>query len=285
MSELFSLVKRAWLPVRRTSGERLWIEPAGITSAFDRDPIAALDFPRPDWNAAVAEFLIGVLACALAPADETAWRELWKGPPSPERLAEALERLAFAFNLDGDGPRAFQDLDPLAEAEEKEVAQLLIDAPGAIALTKNTDHFVKRSLTPALCPAYAAAALITLQTYAPAGGAGHRTSLRGGGPLTTLVEPAASAKGGIAAASMWRILWANAPKLLAGDEPPFELPPDDPAWARIFPWLAQTQTSEGKKITGPDDGHPVFMPFFASPRRIRLVLKQRRTPLARLAAR
>ena len=168
----FNLIHEAWLPVRRASGQGLWLKPADITGDLSGDPIVALDFPRPDWNAAVTEFLIGLFTCVLAPEDEKAWRKHCLEPPSPEALAEKLERLAFAFNLDGDGPRAFQDLDPLLDAEEKEIAQLLIDAPGAIALTKNTDHFVKRASTPALCAPYAAAALITLQTYAPAGGAG-----------------------------------------------------------------------------------------------------------------
>lgn len=270
----FNLIYEAWLPVRRASGERLWIRPADITCDLDGDPVVAFDFPRPDWNAAVTEFLIGLFTCALAPENEKQWRRSWLEPPSTDVLAGKLERIAFAFNLDGDGPRAFQDLDPLLEAEEKEVAQLLIDAPGAIALTKNTDHFVKRASTPALCVPYAAAALIALQTFAPAGGAGHRTSLRGGGPLTTLAEPAASAKTDKNIKSLWRRLWANACILPPQEQPPFPLPRNHPAWALIFAWLAPTRTSDGKKVTGPDDGHPLLTPFFATPRRIRLLFEQ-----------
>ena len=270
----FNLIHEAWLPVRRASDERLWIKPADITSYLSGDPIVALDFPRPDWNAAIKEFLIGSFTCALAPEDEKKWRHYWQEPPSPKSLSEKLERIAFAFNLDSDGPRTFQDLDPLLDAEEKEIAQLLIDAPGAIALTKNTDHFVKRAATPALCVPYAAAALITLQTYAPAGGAGHRTSLRGGGPLTTLAEPAASARADKSITSIWYRIWANAPILHAGEQPPFHLPSDHPAWARIFPWLAATKTSDGKKVVGPDGGNSILMPFFAAPRRIRLMYEK-----------
>ncbi|WP_239500552.1 type I-E CRISPR-associated protein Cse1/CasA, partial [Streptococcus pneumoniae] len=65
-----------------------------------------------------------------------------------------------------------------------------------------------------------------LQTYAPSGGAGHRTSLRGGGPLTTLLAPA---RKGRAVATLWDRVWTNVP----------DADPDagaaDPA--RIFPWL------------------------------------------------
>ena len=69
------------------------------------------------------------------------------------------------------------------------VGALLIDTPGANALRKNTDLFVKRGRIEVLSRAAAAIGLFTLSAYAPAGGAGIRTSLRGGGPLTTLLLP------------------------------------------------------------------------------------------------
>ena len=96
-------------------------------------------------------------------------------------------RVAHAFDLDGPGPRFLQDLDPLEGADDKEIAALLIDAPGAQTLRNNADLFVKRGGAPVLSRATAAMALCTLNAYAPSGGAGHRTSLRGGGPMTTLV--------------------------------------------------------------------------------------------------
>ena len=126
----FNLIADPWLPVRRLSGGREWIAPSGLTSHFTDDPIVALDFPRPDWNAAVTELLIGLLATVMAPEDTTAWADLWETPPTPEALAEKLATVRFAFNLDGDGPRCFQDFDPLSNLELKPVAALLIDAAG-----------------------------------------------------------------------------------------------------------------------------------------------------------
>ncbi|MGG2362666.1 type I-E CRISPR-associated protein Cse1/CasA, partial [Salmonella enterica] len=82
---------------------------------------------------------------------------------------------------------------------------LLIESPGANTLKKNLDHFVRRGRVEVLAPAAAAMALFTLQTFAPSGGAGHRTSLRGGGPLTTLVRPGTVA--GLSDA-LWPLLWA-----------------------------------------------------------------------------
>jgi CRISPR system Cascade subunit CasA len=259
-----NLIEDRWLPVRRRSGARDWIAPTGITVVAD-DPATALDFPRPDWNAAVAEFLIGLLAAALHPGDVDEWADRWREPPSPDDLTAALAPLAFAFNLDGEGPRAFQDLDSLENAEGKPVASLLIEAPGENTIKKNSDLFIKRGLVEALSPSYAAAALITLQTYAPSGGAGHRTSLRGGGPLTTLVSP--RGVHGVSS-SLWATLWSNVPEVEFDALPPPNAPMAE--WARVFPWLAPTLTSEksGTAVI-PGDASPLLV-FFANPRRIRL---------------
>lgn len=265
-----NLITDPWLPVRRLSGRRDVVRSADITSDFVGDPILALDFPRPDWNAAVTEMLIGLLACVMAPEDDEEWADLWAAPPPPEELHAKLAPLAFAFNLGGDGPRCFQDLDPLTDSEEKPINGLLIDAPGAIALTKNTDLFVKRTEEPCLSPGFAAAALITLQTYAPSGGQGNRTSMRGGGPLTTLPLPLRIlARPGDAhvVTTLWDTVWASVPArdgvvpLPASHEPQ--------SWARIFPWLAAARTSEKDRATLPEHGHPLQC-FFATPRRIRI---------------
>ena len=266
----FNLITTRWLPVRRLSGRRDWIGPANIADGFADDPILALDSPRPDWNPAVTELLIGMLAVVMAPASTEAWAELWAAPPTPEELARRLERIAFAFDLDGDGPRCFQDRDPLADCDEKPIAAMLIDAPGENAERKNTDLFVKRADAFALCPAYAAAALATLQTYAPAGGQGNRTSLRGGGPLTTLALPRRKivVDGHEAVATtLWDAVWANVP--LSDRRNPVPDAQGATEWHGIFLWLAPTRTSEKNRATLPEHGHPL-QHFFGMPRRIRL---------------
>jgi CRISPR system Cascade subunit CasA len=202
----------------------------------------------------------------LPPEDDSEWAKLWGNPPSPEDLAERLVPLAFAFNLDGEGPRCFQDVDPLADCEEKPLSALLIDAPGANALTKNADLFVKRSEKLALCPAYAAAALITMQTYAPAGGQGNRTSMRGGGPLTTLPLPRRRSPEGGVITTLWDTVWASVP--CRGEDDP--LPEGTAAaWATVFPWLAPARTSQNDLSTTLEHGH-VLQCYFGTPRRIRL---------------
>jgi CRISPR system Cascade subunit CasA len=171
---------------------------------------------------------------------------------------EVFQPLAFAFELFGAGPRFLQDLTLEADTpSEERIERLLIEAPGENTLRQGKDHFVKGGQIEALCSACAATALLALQINAPSGGQGHRTGLRGGGPLTTLI---------VHPESLWQTLWLNV--LLAGDlagEPRGKDRPED-----RFPWLAPTRTS-GKEGRGTTlaDVHPLQM-YWAMPRRIRL---------------
>ncbi len=256
---MFNLITTPWLPIHRASGARAVIAPHEVTEGFEADPVLALDFGRPDFDGAVSEFLIGLLSVACAPQDLGDWTEAWLRPPEPARLQQALAPLAFAFDLEGEGPRCFQDLDPLADCEELALRQLLIEAPGANTLRNNADLFQKRGSLD-FTPAETAAALITLQCYAPSGGAGHRTSLRGGGPLTTLLT-LARLRAGAPLLTLWDRLWPN---VLDREEPAPALD------AALFPWLGPTRTSTKGEVTTEGQVHRL-QAFFACPRRIRLV--------------
>lgn len=267
---MFNLIEGSWLPARRLSGAKADIRPCDITSAFDTDPILALDFPRPDWNAAVTELLIGLLAGAMVPDGKEEWADTWANPPSPSDLESRLSPLAFAFNLDGAGPRCFQDLDTLSSEKARPISALLIDAPGENAEKKNTDLFVKRAGVVGLSFAHATAALVTMQTYAPAGGQGNRTSMRGGGPLTTLPMPRRriDVEGRVhLVTTLWDLVWASVQDRSRVGAVPSA--PNDPAWNLIFPWLATTRTSEGDRSVTPEGAHPLQQ-FFGMPRRLRL---------------
>ncbi|NQW10760.1 MAG: type I-E CRISPR-associated protein Cse1/CasA [Alphaproteobacteria bacterium] len=259
----FNLIHDAWIPVRRAGGGQAMVRPAEVVAGIDLDPVVAVAAPRPDLTGALTELLVGLLAAAATPADIDEWLDWWQAPPSLDDLETRLAAIAPAFDLDGDGPRAFQDLARLEDAggEPSGVERLLIDAPGDQSLRNNTDLFVRRGRVSVLSRAAAAAALVTLQTYAPGGGRGHRTSLRGGGPLTTLVVPDT----GEAMPPLWRTLWANIPigGRTGGGE---ALTP------RVFPWLAPTRTSEKGEVTTPLDADPLQV-FFGLPRRIRLLFE------------
>lgn len=259
---MFNLLTDPWLSVIRRHTGRCVIRPAQITESLDTDPVIAIDWPRPDFRIATLELLTGLLATAVPPRDGDDWLDWWREPPESAALDKAFAPFAHAFELDGDGPRFLQDLENLESGAEP-IERLLIEAPGEATNTKNTDLMVHRGRVAALSRATAAIALYTFQSWAPAGGAGNRTGLRGGGPLVTMVMPGP-------APTLWRMLWANVP---TGGEPPTrdELP-------RVFPWLAPTVISEGTTVVTPQTAHPLQC-WWGMPRRIRLDFMTSETPL------
>ena len=268
----YDLRRESWIPFRRRSGRVEWGAPALLTDRINDDPVVALAAPRPEFDGALHEFLSGLLTVALGPADEGAWRAWWDTPPSPDELRAAFDRLPNAFDLEGDGPRFRQDASAadLAGVGVGDVEQLLIEAPGDQTTKFNKDLFIKRDRVARLSRPAAAMALLTMQTYAPGGGQGHRTSLRGGGPLTTLVDPRVTPDGEWREAEqpLWRLLWANVETAAQWARRAPGVPPV--ALADLFPWLGPTRTSEkGRAPVTPADAHPV-QAYFGLPRRIRL---------------
>lgn len=254
----FDLRFEPWLPLRHGDGTIHWSTPDAVAAD---DTATGLSAPRADFDAALTEFLIGLLTVAMQPADEDEWYHWWNNPPPPSELRKRFEALPPAFDLDGDGPRLFQDLEAadLAKCDVAPVQELLVDA-------KNSTLFVKPGQVNVMSRAAAAMALITLQTYSPAGGRGHRTSLRGGGPLTTLADPrrTAAITDRQADRRLWRLLWANVQTRKQWREAAHQ--PAD-----VFPWLGPTRTSEAGTgtPTTPADVHPL-QAYFGMPRRVRL---------------
>jgi len=73
-------------------------------------------------------------------------------------------------------------------------------------------------------------ALFTFQAHSRSRGAGNRTSMRGGGPMVTLVDP-----GG----GLWPLVWGNVPE-------------GRPGALRDLPWMRPTRTSEkGEQVLPP----------------------------------
>lgn len=270
MGQFCNVLTFPWIPFRRKSGEVVWCPPSAITDGIDSDPIMEIAAPRPDFAGAIAEFTVGILSTGFAVGDEAEWRMLWEKPPTPTVVAQRFSSLLAAFNLDGDGPRFLQDISAkdFADAREIPIEQLLIDAPGDQTTKFNKDLFIKRDRVERMGRSAAVMALITLQTYAPGGGQGHRTSMRGGGPLTTLVDPSDMIGGGsLTERPLWYKLWANVSTKAQWAE---QLGSGNRELKDKFPWLAPTRTSEkGKPTTTPQDGHPL-QAYFGMPRRIRL---------------
>ena len=260
----YNLLHEPWIPVRYEDGETGWIEPWRVTDP-DRPPIA-LAAPRPDFNGALIQFLIGLVQTCCPPETERDWRRWFKQPPTPDELKAAFSRYEHAFNLDGDDPRFMQDLGDLSQGSEKGLQLLLLDGPAQNATDRNKDHFVKSIPHLELSPAFAAAALLAFQlnVYSTAAGKGYRlqSSLRGSGPVTTLLLER----------DLWTTIWTNvitrAELEALGSAREHEKGHD------IFPWLAVTRSSEEGMITTKEDVNPNQM-YWPMPRRVRLQGSQR----------
>ena len=247
---MLNLISDHWIPVLRRSG-RDTIRPDQIAEPDVLRP----DWPRADLNLACLELLIGLVYLAHPPqgSDDIA------SPPDAAALREAMQPIQPAFELLGGGPRFLQDLEPL-DGKENSPGILFIDSAGESTARKNADLMVRRGRYEALPLPLAAMALYTLQAFAPSGGAGNRTSMRGGGPMVTLVKPAGE--------GLWPLVWANVP---TGE-------PIGPENLDALPWMRRTETSKPvakkSRITVPANSSPSKPDpevFFGQPRRLRLV--------------
>lgn len=255
------LFEERWMPVLMRDGSRSRISPAEL----GKEDVVAFDAERGDFNAALAQFAIGLLQTATPVDTDVEWRRRLTNPPDQATLRVWFEPFAKAFQLDGDGIRFMQDHDLREQGGDAVgIGALFIESPGENAVKNNSDHFIKRGQIRQLCPDCASLALFTLQVNAPAGGAGIRTSLRGGGPLTTLLVADTRGDSG---RSLWHSLWLNVRRKAAFDdgqtacEAPLHL---------IFPWCAsQTAIQKDGGQTTPAQTHPAHV-FWAMPRRIRL---------------
>jgi len=250
----YNLLEEKWIPVRAADGTRRRISPCEITSIDHGGPIVAIDSPRADFNAALMQFLIGLVQTSeLVPKIEPEWKRGYRSPPTEAALQEAFLVHKNAFFLNAEGPRFLQDL-TLENETPWPITGLLIDLSG-------NEHFIKPKAGNGFCFDCTAAALYSLQTNSPEGGRGHLTGLRGGGPLTTLVLPPEQ--------DLWKTIWFN----IISEEHLVSLGMgvDSPQEKDIFPWLAPTRT--GEKNTGvatlPQDAHPLQM-YWSMPRRIRI---------------
>ena len=249
-----NLLTDPWLPVR-TSGGRGMVKPSEIAN-----PAAlALDFPRPDFNGAVAEFLIGLLSTMCAPQNENEWRRLWYERPTSEALQAAFEPAVEAFEF---GRFMQADID----GERTNIEQLIPDSEGEITARQSVDLMNRVGQIAALSPAMAAAALITLQSHAPEGGSapndhsgkreGYYASIRGGGPLTTLVR---------AGTDLWGLIWPNVETREQLEAR--AVGPISSAALAAFPWMRG-----GLEDITPDNGHPCTV-YWTTPRKVKLIVE------------
>lgn len=269
-----NLIEDPWIPVKTINEERKFIAPWEVTS---ETTIIDVDAVRPDFQGAYYQFLIGLFQTLNFLENRKHRYEILKQPPGPDELKKRLSPLIPYFHLNGDGPRFMQDFF-LEKSKTAEISSLLIDSPGKKTVEENKDFFVKRGRIESISLEACAIALFTFQTHAWAGGRGHFTSLRGGGPLTTLValtkNPFFSQESEQnAEPTLWQQIIIN---LL--DHKAFENLPGNPSLTEPqfkFPWMGPTRTSErgsNTEKTFATHAHPA-QHYWGMPRRVQLDFK------------
>ena len=269
-----NLIQDKWIKTVHFDQSVSFISPCQIVqNNSSENPVVDVATSRPDFKGALFQFLIGLLQ-TVAPQNESEWHDLWETPPSVDELRNRLSIMVPAFDFSDDSPSFMQDYD-LKDGEKKPISSLLIESPGGKTLKDNLDHFIKRGTVTAICNHCAALALFTLQINAPSGGVGHRTGLRGGGPLTTLIMPdEGMANSQKPHNTLWHKLWLNVLPEKICYRRLNEYNWENKDKAAIFPWMEPTRTSEKKdgKDTFPQDVHPYQM-YWAMPRRIQIDFK------------
>lgn len=255
-----NLIKDKWLPVKRASGLIEEIAPLELTSNYNKDPIVDIVSPRSDFKNCIYQLLIGVIQVVVNPSKEKHWIKYWETPLTPEELNEKFNKYEECFEIDSDGPAFMQDY-KLTDEKNETLKNLFIELPA-------NDHFHKE-IPKQIDIYWAAIALYSLQTLAPAGGRGTKTGLRGGGPLTSLLIPE---KEDNKTSTLWEKIWINIITqkhihFIQGDRHRKE-------FGDTFPWMKPTKVSSGKDSKlEPIECHP-YHTYFGMPRRIRLTFSE-----------
>jgi CRISPR system Cascade subunit CasA len=254
MVNIMNLITDSWLPVQLDNGTTSFIAPYEIANS----EVVDININRADFKGALYQFLIALLQLSIAPEDDDELFELLETPLAVEKMQQEFLKFKDHFNLLADisKPAFMQDL-TLNEGEPNSIASLLIEYPGDNAIKNNTDHFIKRNDEIGFCYNCTASALFCLQINAPSGGSGHRTGLRGGGPLTTLLMPKNI--------GLWQKLVIN----LSTQE---DFAIDNKNMAEILPWLSSIENFNKSKsgTYATDNGVNKLQAFWSMPRRIRL---------------
>jgi CRISPR system Cascade subunit CasA len=262
----YSVVTAPWVPVRLADGSTKYIAPWQITERIRENPVVDIVHPRPDFTGAARELVIGLLQACLAPATETTKLVFLGDPPDPAVVGAAFSRHSDRFELIEGDCRFLQDMGGVPGQDPRPIDCLQMNGPGENARNKNKDFFIRRDEISHLCPACTVLALSAKQFYASGTGPGFRTSPRGGGPLTTLLE-FTDEEG--SPAPLWYSLYANVMplSLLGCDGLNEENAP------RILPWLAPLRISKRSKVDVPttlEHAHPLQV-FFPMPSRAEVV--------------
>lgn len=218
----FNLLLDDWIPVKTHEGEHKTIKAYEIS----QNGIKSLESPRPDFNAAIMQFLIGLIQTVMPPKTPKEWRLFFSQPPSQDELKRKFEQIEIknAFYLDGDGYLFMQDNLTKIIGKLRPIEEMVFGAPGESGKEKNVDHFLKQNRIDGLCYSCSAMALLAANFFAEDGGRGYYQSMRGNGFVSNLVQLDEN----MHEKTLWKNIWLNILEAKSNVEPSFY-------WIKDFP--------------------------------------------------
>lgn len=184
----FDLWRDPWIHVRGGDGAPGLVGLRGALAGAHlwRD----LADPSPLAVVGIHRLLVAILQDALQPQTDRDLAELWRGERLPEGALEAFERdYGGCFDLFSAERPFLQSADlgiePSKGDNVKTVLYLLPEWPAG---SEATHYRHGRDSTAALCPACAAAGLVTQPAFATSGGSGIKPSINGVPPLYVLPQ-------------------------------------------------------------------------------------------------
>lgn len=220
---IHDLLRSAMFPVRDSEGNRNLVRLEDILCSNERYSIS---HPRDDYEFAFEELAIALTQCLLSPKSDDDIRENFRRPLSREEYRSAVDRFEFKdmFSVDDERYPFMQMLttEETGEHEPFEIRSLIAGLPGDSSATL----FNAPDEIDALCPSCAAITAFNLGRF-PLGGAGYIYGIRGGAPLTALVNNSGEKD---LRKSIWMNILSGEHRLLSDSED-YE---NAPVWVKPF---------------------------------------------------
>ncbi|PPC75069.1 type I-E CRISPR-associated protein Cse1/CasA [Pokkaliibacter plantistimulans] len=212
------LLSGAWIPVRPIEGgASQTVRLADVLCSQQR---WILSLPRDDMELAALQLLICLIQISWIPEDDDALRRYLTQPLSPAEFEQGIRQWGDMFRLDHPDSPCLQ-VKGVSAKEATGMDKLMAGLTGATNCT-----FVNEpNQAEALCGGCAAIALFNQANNAPSFGGGFKSGLRGGSPVTTLIQAVEYQR-----ADLRTTLWLNVltrPRLmeLLGDDLQLHQPP------------------------------------------------------------
>lgn len=213
-----NLLTEKWIPVRPLHGGAP--ERVSLAEVHCTDTPWLLCLPRDDMELAALQLLICLTQISWIPEDDTALRRYLSQPMSQGDFDKGIGQWGEMFRLDHPTAPALQ-VKGVSAKEATGMDKLLAGLTGAT----NCAFVNEPGQGAMLCGGCAAIALFNQANNAPSFGGGFKSGLRGGSPVTTLVQAVDASR-----ADLRTTLWLNVltkPRLqtLLGDDLQLAQPP------------------------------------------------------------